>query len=56
MKPDRQLELVQLWFDRELTKAELATARQMIAAGDRPPYIARILDMRARVERPKESD
>lgn len=53
--PDQQLSLVQSWFNRELTKAEMATARQMIAAGDRAPYIARVLDMRARAERPKEA-
>jgi hypothetical protein len=52
--PDHQLVLVQSWFDRELTETELITARQMLARGDRAPYIARFLDMRARADRPKE--
>lgn len=49
ISPERQLQLVESWFDRPLTKTETAKAKEMIAAGDRPPYIARYLDMHARV-------
>lgn len=48
---DRQLDLVRSWFERELNEEEVARAQQMIAAGDKPPYIARCLMMWAAAER-----
>lgn len=49
---DRQLALVDSWFDRALTEPELTEARELLARGDRPPYVARVIDMRARAVRP----
>ena len=50
-----QLSLVQSWFDRPLTEAEIAKATERLAAGQRPPYVARQLDMWARADRKKEA-
>lgn len=54
MPNDHELELVRSWFERDLTEAEVARAQEMLAGGDRPPYIARCLMMWAAAERREE--
>lgn len=55
LDPDLQLDLVRSWFDRDLTEAETIVAREMIERGDRPPYVARYLMMRAQADRKDEA-
>lgn len=45
--PEHLLDLVRSWFDRDLTEFELEVARALIRKGERPPYIARYIDMQA---------
>jgi len=52
--PEHLLNLVRSWFDRDLTDFEVEVARALIAKGERPPYIARYIDMQARAGAKRE--